>query len=175
MFGPGVRLDIPRVVVEGHADRDKVWQPSSLEEQSRRTVYAFVKRSLVVPLLEVLDLCDTTRSTEQRNITSVAPQALTLFNGKFVNQQANHLAGRAITEAGGDPIAQVTHVWRIALCRHPTEYEQFAMVAFLEAEQARLQSEARDGKNLSDQEAHRRALVQVCRVIFNLNEFVHPN
>jgi hypothetical protein len=107
-------------------DRDKVWQPSSVEEQSRRTVYAFVRRSLIVPLLEVLDLCDTTRSTERRNITSVAPQALTLFNGKFINQQASHLAERVIDEAGGAPTAQVTHAWRIALCRRPTESGQWS-------------------------------------------------
>jgi hypothetical protein len=175
MYGPGVKLDIPRVVVEGHADRDKVWQPSSVEEQSRRTVYAFVKRSLIVPLLEVLDLCDTIRSTERRNITSVAPQALTLFNGQFINQQASHLAERVIDEAGGAPTAQVTHAWRIALCRRPTESEQRAMVEFLKAERGRLQGETRDDRKTSFEDAHRLALIQVCRVIFNLNEFSYPN
>jgi hypothetical protein len=175
MYGPGVKLDIPRVVLEGHADRDKVWQPSPVDEQARRTVYAFVKRSLIVPLLEVLDLCDTTRSTEQRNITSVAPQALTLFNGKFVNQQAKHLADRLITEAGDNPTAQVTLAWRIALCRRPTDSEQVVMVEYLKAEQTRLQSQAADGTKVPAEEAHRLALVQVCRVIFNLNEFVYPN
>ncbi|MDP6467947.1 MAG: DUF1549 and DUF1553 domain-containing protein [Pirellulaceae bacterium] len=175
MYGPGVKLHIPRVVVEGHADRDKVWQPSSPEEQARRTVYAFVKRSLMVPLLEVLDLCDTTRSTEQRNITSVPPQALTLFNGKFVNEQARHLAERVIAEAGDHPGAQVERAWRIALCRSPKGTEQLAMAEFLNAEQARLLGEAEDGTEMSVEEAHRRALIQVCRVIFNLNEFAYPN
>jgi hypothetical protein len=175
MYGPGVKLDIPPVVVEGHADRDKIWKPSSPEEQSRRTVYAFVKRSLVVPMLEVLDLCDTTRSTEQRNITSVAPQALTLFNGDFVNQQAEHLADRVIVEARDDVAAQVEWAWRLALCRAPNDDERLALVQFLKAESERTMSEAKEGEEISADEAHRRALVQVCRVIFNLNEFAYPN
>jgi len=159
MYGPGVKLDIPRVVVDGHADRHTIWQPSTEEEQSRRTVYAFVKRSLVVPMLEVLDLCDTTRSTAERNITSVAPQSLTLFNGDFVNRQAEYLADRVISEVGDDPATQIERAWRLALCRPPTADERTAMLEFLK----------------SHETDHRPALVQLCRVLFNLNEFAYPN
>jgi hypothetical protein len=49
------------------------------------------------------------------------------------------------------------------------------MVEFLKAEWGRLQGEARDNKKTSFEEAHRLALIQVCRVIFNLNEFPYPN
>ena len=76
-------------------------------EAARRTVYATVKRSMVVPLLEVLDFCDTARTTAKRNVTSVAPQALTLFNGEFVNRQSIHLAKRLEKEAGKDPDKQI--------------------------------------------------------------------
>ena len=47
-----------------------------------------------MPLLEVLDLCDTTRGAARRPVTTVAPQALMLFNGDFVNEQAGWLAER---------------------------------------------------------------------------------
>jgi hypothetical protein len=40
----------------------------------------------------------------------------------------------------------------LALCRQPTKREQQVMAAFLESE----------------------SLVQLCRVILNLNEFVYP-
>ncbi len=169
MGGPAVKLDIPAVVVEGHADRDKIWKPSDTTAQSRRTVYAFVKRSLVVPILEVLDLPDTTHSTERRNITSVAPQALTLFNGDFVNRQAEHLAERVLVEVGSDPRAQITRAWRLSLCRPPGENELGPLMKFWEAEVARAPSE------LATSEAHRLALIQVCRVIYNLNEFAYSN
>ena len=175
MYGPGVKLDIPQVVIESHADRNNIWEASGREDQSRRTVYAFVKRSIVVPMLEVLDFCDTTRSTEKRNITSVSPQALTLFNGDFVTQQAKYLAERVIREVGDDPTAQVAHAWQLALCRRPNDEERRAMADFLETETQRSMSELKEGEELTADRVHRRALVQVCRVIYNLNEFSYPN
>ena len=175
MYGPGVKLDIPQIVIESHADRNNIWEASGREDQSRRTVYAFVKRSIVVPLLEVLDFCDTTRSTEKRNVTSVSPQALTLFNGDFVTQQAKHLAERVIMEVGDDPAAQVAHAWRLALCRLPNDEERRAMADFLQTETQRSISELKEGEELTADRVHRRALVQVCRVIYNLNEFSYPN
>ncbi|MCH2212087.1 MAG: DUF1549 and DUF1553 domain-containing protein [Fuerstiella sp.] len=175
MYGPGVKLDIPQVVIESHADRNNIWEASGREDQSRRTVYAFVKRSIVVPMLEVLDFCDTTRSTEKRNITSVSPQALTLFNGDFVNQQATYLAERVIREVGDDPSAQVARAWRLTLCRLPNDEERRAMVDFMETETQRSISELKEGEELTAERAHRRAFVQVCRVIYNLNEFSYPN
>src|SRR5262249_23511203 len=103
MYGPSMYPFVPKEAMEGHSDPDKIWPVFDEQEAARRTVYAFVKRSLVVPMLEVLDLCDTTRSAAKRQVTTVAPQALSLFNGDFVNRQARHLANRLHREAGDDP------------------------------------------------------------------------
>ena len=175
MYGRAVKLDIPRVVVEGNSDLDAIWKPSSQQDQSRRTLYAFVKRTLIVPLLEVFDLCDTTRSTASRNITSVAPQALTLFNGDFVNHQARFLADRVIREVGSDPKSQIDRAFRHVLCRMPSDEERIAMVDFRFNAVHRNRQAVQDGEMLSAEEVSRRTLIQVCRVIYNLNEFVYPN
>ena len=63
MSGPGVFPPIPKEALEGHSDPKTVWTPSDEWSASRRTIYAVLKRSLTVPLLETLDLCDTARST----------------------------------------------------------------------------------------------------------------
>jgi hypothetical protein len=168
MYGPGTYLYIPPQALEGHADRASIWKPFNEEEASRRTVYALVKRSLLVPMLEVLDLCDTTRSTDVRNITSVPTQALTLFNGDFVNRQAAHLADRAVREAGPEPAKQIVRIWRLALCRPPEPEELSTMEAWLADEAAR-------GDDPKPEEAKRLALIQLCRVVLNLNEFAYPN
>src|SRR5260370_29499362 len=101
MCGPSMYPHVPKEALEGHSDPDKIWKPFDEKEGSRRTVYAFIKRSMVVPMLEVLDLCDTARSTARRSVTTVAPQALSLFNGDFVNRQARYLADRRVEDAGG--------------------------------------------------------------------------
>src|SRR5262249_40801716 len=117
MYGPSMYPEVPKEALAGSSDPDKIWRPFDEKEASRRTVYAFLKRSLVVPLLEVFDLCDTTRSSDRRLVTTVAPQALSLFNGDFVSRQARHLAERLRREAGDEPGRQVERVYLLALCR----------------------------------------------------------
>lgn len=152
MGGRGVFLPIPNAALEANTDRDSIWPKSPESEASRRTVYAFVKRGLVVPFLEVLDLCDTVSSSPRRQVTTIAPQALTLFNGEFIQQQSHRFAERLRHEAGPDPARQVELAYRLALCRPPTPTEREAVLGYL-----------RDG-----------SLSEVCRVIFNLNEFAYP-
>ncbi len=153
MSGPFMYPFVPKAALAGSSDPDKIWRPFDESDASRRTVYAHVKRSMIVPILEVLDFCDTTRSSARRLNTSVATQALTLFNGDFVNRQAAHFARRIASEAGSDPEAQIAHAWRLALSRLPTAAERAEMLSFLKF-----------GK-----------LEEMCRVIFNLNEFVYPD
>ena len=100
MYGPPMYPYVPPAALEGSSDPDKIWRPFDEEDASRRTIYAFLKRSMIVPMLEVLDLCDTTKSSAQRINTAVATQALTLFNGEFVNRQARHLAERLVRGSG---------------------------------------------------------------------------
>ncbi len=125
---------------------------SDEREASRRSIYTFIKRGLVVPMLESLDLADTVSSCPQRQVTTVAPQALTLFNGDFVNAQARHFAARLKRQAGDDAEKQITLAWRLALGREPSASELAQMKSFLQTE----------------------PLEQLCRVILNLNEFVYP-
>ena len=173
MYGRGVFLRIPQGAIEANTDKDSIWKPSPEIEQSRRSIYAFVKRGLVVPMFEVLDLCDTVHSSPQRNVTTVAPQALTLFNGDFVNEQSRHFAARLRKEAGENSKHQITHAYRLSLSRTPTRAETSAMTEFLRVESARLRADAPDSKPLTETQAANAALEQMCRVILNLNEFAY--
>jgi hypothetical protein len=170
MSGPGMKPRIQQAALEANTDKESIWKPSDETEASRRTIYAFIKRGLVVPMLEVMDLGDTVHSCPQRQITTVAPQALSLFNGEFVNQQARHFAARLLAEAGIEPAQQIQLAWRLALCRPPTNAEITAMLEFREQE-----ATTNDGDgSMSNADAQRAALEQMCRVILNLNEFVYP-
>jgi hypothetical protein len=160
--GPGVFPDMPKEALEGHSDPASVWKPSRESEADRRTVYVFVKRSLLVPLVEVLDLCDTTRSTARRSVTTVAPQALTLYNGAFANRMARELAGRLKREVGDDNGKQIELAYRLLLCRAPSAAERAELEAFLSKQES---------QGLSAITARE----QMCRVLLNLNEFVYPD
>jgi hypothetical protein len=151
MFGPSMFPPVPREALEGSSDPLTIWKVSDEKEASRRTIYAHVKRSMIVPMLEVLDLCDTTRTSAKRNVTSIAPQALTLLNGEFTTRQARHFAERLRREVGKNAEPQIELAYRLALCRLPTDSERTRLVQFL----------------------HEESLEQMCRVILNLNEFVY--
>ncbi|MEX2285828.1 MAG: DUF1549 and DUF1553 domain-containing protein [Planctomycetaceae bacterium] len=176
MYGESNYLSVPKEALDGHSDPGQIWKPFDEDEDSRRTVYAFIKRSMVVPMLEVLDLCDTTRSEEKRKTTSVATQALTLFNGDFVNRQSRHLADRLLREAGDDKSKQIETAYRLALCRKPSVDELATWKQFLPDEADKLSAEAgAAGRKLASADAHRLAIARMCRIIFNLNEFVYPD
>ena len=158
MFGPGMYPFVPKQALEGSSDPDKIWQPFNESEASRRTIYAFIKRSMIVPMLDVLDFCDTSRSSPKRINTSVAPQALTLFNGDFVNRQARHLAARLAREAGPDLKRQIEYAYRLCFARLPSTSELSSLLRFVD--------EQGGGKS---------AMEQLCRVILNMNEFAYTD
>jgi hypothetical protein len=160
MYGPGVYLPIQQAAIEAHTDKQGAWKTSPQPATCRRTVYAFTKRTLLVPMIETLDFCDTTQSTDRRAITSIAPQALTLFNGDFVNRQAEEFARRLKRQAATFD-RQLDLAFRLALSRQPTAAECRSIRSFFEDQAAATSEDA--------------ALLQVCRVILNLNEFVYPN
>jgi hypothetical protein len=162
MYGPSVFPAVQPQALEGSSDPDKIWKASPEEDASRRSIYVFVKRSLILPMLEMLDLCDTARSSAQRMTTSVPTQALTLFNGDFVNQQSRYLAARLRAEAGPDRAKQINLAYRLSFNRAPDPTELRDMLTFLEKEESSVQ-----------ENSSLHALEQLARVIFNMNEFVY--
>jgi hypothetical protein len=176
MYGPSMYPFVPDAALQGHSDPGKIWKPFDEKDASRRAVYSFIKRSMLVPLLEVLDFCDTSRSAASRQVTSVAPQALSLFNGDFVNRQSLQFASRLETEAGTDVERQIERAYLLALCRPVSASEKTQMLTFLKREGEQRLKEAFGQSSPADYERARRgALEQMCRVILNLNEFAYTD
>jgi hypothetical protein len=174
MGGPSVFPPLPRAVLEGQSRPGEGWGKSTEIEASRRSVYIFVKRVLAVPELELLDTPDTTFSCEQRPVSTTGPQALTFFNGEFIQQRARYFAERLLREAGYDPTAQIQRAFELALCRPPRPEEITASLDFLNRQQKQIEAEAAPSKNTAS-EAQVKALAAFCLVILNTNEFVFLN
>ena len=142
MYGASMYPQVPAAAKRSAYSPGKLWKPFNEKDASRRTIYAFLMRTFIPPMFDVLDFCDTSRSAERREITTVAPQALTLLNGEFVNRQARHFADRLLREAGSVPENQVELAYRLALGRRPTVDQQREMLSFLKEEAATLLSPA---------------------------------
>jgi hypothetical protein len=115
----------------------------------RRSVYRFLVRSQQEPFMVALDCADPSMRVDRRNESLSALQALALLNNDFMVTMARHFAER-LQRSGGDLSAQVARGVREALGRPPTAEEQAALTDY----------------------ARRYGLANLCRVLFNLNEFV---
>ncbi|GIW87388.1 MAG: hypothetical protein KatS3mg108_1712 [Isosphaeraceae bacterium] len=169
MGGESVRPAIDRAVLEGQSRPGSGWSVSPPEQAHRRSVYVHVKRTLLLPELELLDAPDTNEPCPSRATTTTALQALTFLNGEFAHEQATALADRLEREAGSDPDAQIELGYWLCFSRSPAAEEREQARCFLD-EYARLAAAevvASDGPTPS-----RRALEAFGLVLLNANEFV---
>ena len=135
--GPSFRMTINPEALEGLSRKSGAWQPSPPEDQNRRSLYLFLQRSLLPPLMTTFDQQDTTLPCAQRDVTTVAPQALALLNNEFVHEQSRALAARILESAGDDTKQRITSAWRFALGRNPTAEERRLAAEHLAAQERR--------------------------------------
>ncbi len=160
MFGPSVYPEIAAEVLAGQSRPGVGWGHSPPEEQSRRSIYVHVKRSLLLPILEGFDLPETDRSSPVRFSTTQPTQALGMLNSAFVNEQAGLFASRLRHEAGDDTAARVRLALNLATARPPTKREIESGVKLID----RLQHDGASGDA---------ALRDFCLMVLNLNEFIY--
>ena len=102
----------------------------------------------------------------QRNVSTVAPQALLFMNNEFVMQQAKLMAERVRKIAGNDLDRQMRTAWEIAYGRLMTADENIRSTNFLD-EQRRQFTERKH------KEPAVAALANFCQAILSSNEFVY--
>jgi hypothetical protein len=148
----------------GRLDR-RMYGPGSLDVQMpRRSVYFFIKRSRLIPLMMLFDWPEHLVSIGQRSTTTTAPQALAILNSALARHSAQGFAGRVAVK--GNVASSVASAYRIAFGRDPTESESTLASAFLEKQRA---AYARDGRTDADQQA----LVDFCQSLMGMNEFIY--
>ena len=134
MGGPSFHARASREALEGLSRKSAAWKVSPQKERDRRSVYMFTQRSLLLPLMTTFDFCDTTQPCGQRDVTTVAPQALALLNNHFVHEHSLSFARRLVQEAGDDQHRKVTLAWRHAFGRPPTDREKNASLGHLKTQ-----------------------------------------
>ena len=125
---PDMNIEVafqPRQIMGGTAS---VYEPDPLPEQrNRRSLYAEKIRGLRDPFFESFNQPGPDKSCELRETSTVAPQALTLFNSAEVLDRAYGMAIRLMKEKR-DRAATIDHACRLALGRPAREAEKKACV-----------------------------------------------
>ncbi len=173
MHGPSMFPRIPDSVLAGQSQPGLNWGEPDPEQNLRRSIYIFVKRSLAVPELELLDSPDTTSSCEQRRVSTTGPQALTFLNGDFTHEQARRLARRVMRTTGAQRDNQVRGAFRMGLARAPSPEELNAALDFLQAQEKQIQEDLAGTQTIPV--IRERALQSLCLTLLNTNEFFYLN
>ncbi len=148
MGGPGFQdFVIEKPEHSPHYEYDK--HDADDPRSHRRAVYRFIVRSQQEPFMAALDCADPALRVDRRNESVSALQALALLNDDFMVTMAKHFAER-LERSGGDLPAQVGRAVYQALGRPATPAENEALTRY----------------------ARKYGLANLCRVLFNLNEFV---
>jgi hypothetical protein len=147
MGGPGVVLPEAAAAAGGSKP---VPVNTNLADHTRRTIYLFARRNLRHPFLEAFDLPDSNLSCPRRERSTTAPQALALLNAAEATVAAKSLAERLKRESNSDA-DRIELAYRLVLGRSPTAAERERATAFLRES----------------------PVSELCRGLFNLNEFVY--
>ncbi|WP_202921493.1 PSD1 and planctomycete cytochrome C domain-containing protein [Anatilimnocola aggregata] len=166
--GPGVKPRIPTELLEA-SQRNK-WPVVKTEgpEHWRRSVYIYVKRQMAFPLLELFDIPSTAHTCDCRQDSTIPTQALVLMNDQFTADQAARFAKRVQVEVGPDARESARRALWLALGREPTPSRCSEAEEFLRA-----QAEFHQSAKKPADESATLALVDLCHVLLNSNEFLY--
>jgi len=154
--GVPVYPPMPAGVAEVRIQGVDTWETSDEPESLRRSIYIFQRRAQSLPLLETFDAPVPNASCERRRHSVSALQALSMYDGEFVNKEARHFAERIRKEAGPDEREQVEHAFVLAFGRAPESAELKDAVTFMRSVAAKQDS-----------------LAGLCRALLNSNEFIY--
>ncbi len=148
MGGPGFYLfELEKPEHSPHYEYNK-FDPEDARSH-RRSIYRFIVRSQPDPFMTTLDCADSSQSTPRRHETLTALQALSLLNNRFNISMARHFSDR-LKQDNAAVDSQITGAFLLLTGRQPVDEEL---------------------RTMSDY-ANKHGLPALCRLLFNLSEFV---
>ena len=131
----------------------------------RRSIYFQIKRSKLIPTMQLFDSPEPLVGQGARPSTIISPQALMFMNNGLIRAAAMSLAGKLETEANSQAVMAG---YETVISRAPTLREKQATLDFITKQENSYRKAGRD-------DARKLALADFVQVLFGLNEFVYIN
>lgn len=177
MYGPSVMPYQPEGVWMSVYNNEK-WEQSKGEDQYRRAVYTFLKRTSIYPSFVTFDAGSREVCLIQRIRTNTPLQALTTLNDPVYQEAARHLAIRMEKAGGDDSDAAIRAGYRRALQKEITTGKLASLQRLYQRAYRKYSAEPEEAKKLLQEEdagpggARQAALTIVAGAILNLDEFL---
>ncbi len=142
----------------------------------RRSIYMQVRRSLPLTVLDTFDAPTMVPNCEERNSTTVAPQALMLMNDTFILEVSRALAQRLRREAPGDARAQITRAASLLYGQELKEQDLTRALDYLGEQTDSLRDyhhSIQHTKGEPEPDPELDALASLCQVFYSSNRFLY--
>ncbi|HCQ39797.1 MAG TPA: hypothetical protein DIV39_11630 [Verrucomicrobiales bacterium] len=151
------------LAVSGTLDKRMFDKGSVDQRETRRSIYLTVKRSNLIPILQLFDAPDAMQGIGQRIATTVPPQALAMMNSSYVREIAEKFATRIRSDESASIPEIIQRAYQHALSRLPTTAEEQQMSAFIKGQ----------AESYGDSpQAMDTAIADFCQTVICLNEFI---
>jgi len=180
MYGPSVYPYQPKGLWRSPYN-GKDWETSKGDDQYRRAVYTYWKRSAPYPSMITFDGVTRDVCTSRRIRTNTPLQALTILNDSAYIDMARHFAFRMQREGSDDVKEQLSKGYQVATYHPIGENSLAALLQLYTISYNRFRDEpdkARKllgGKSNGGDDAKTAALVVVANAMLNLDEVVTKN
>jgi cytochrome c553 len=144
------------LAVGGMLDKTMFGEGTLDETMRRRSIYFTVKRSQLVPSMQLFDWPDTLTSQDRRAVTTTPSQALVFINDPLFRQMAEGFAGRIMGEEDWLGAA-----YMLAYGRPPSDGERALGEGFV-----RKQLQSHNGDR-------QKTLGDFCAALMSANEFIY--
>lgn len=152
MYGLPIFPLLPDGIEERVKYSKNKWAKDTGPESRKRSIYIYQQRTLTMPFMQSFDslVCEDTIPRRQTSVTPL--QALAMYNGILVNEEAPYFGKRLTMEAKSDPTSRIGLAFQIALGRNPSEEE---------------------ARSLQDYARSEEGLTRLARILFNTSEFIY--
>jgi hypothetical protein len=179
MYGPSVYPWQPRGIWLSPWN-GKDWEQSKGDQQYRRALYTYWKRSAAYPSMITFDGISREVCTARRIRTNTPLQALATLNDSTYIDMARHFAHRMQKESGGDLQQQIKEGYQLATCHAIDEKSLMALMKLYNEALGQFKNNADKtceilGGMSSDNKAETAAMTVVANAILNLDEVLTKN
>ncbi len=143
---------------------ERMFGPGTLDQNhKRRSIYFTIKRSQLVPMMQLFDAPEPLVSIGARPATTIAPQALLFLNSPQVRECSIALAQKL---QNSDLSAAIDRGFQLTIGRHATADESRDSAEFLQSQTASYRESRRE-------KPEHLAFADFAQTLFGLNEFIY--
>ncbi len=175
MYGPSVMPYQPDGIWNSPYNGRK-WIRSEGEDQYRRAIYTYWKRTGAYPSMLLFDVMAREVCTSRRINTNTPLQALVTLNDSVYVETSMHFARRMMENGGNQVADQIKYGYKLMMYKEIEEEKlEILLRLYDEVNEEELIKNVAYRVNEFPNEKHRRAMNIVANTMLNLDEFIMKN